>query len=364
MDAVWYIHDWYILSQYLNLIFSVYLNPIFSVIAIIINVISIIAFKSSSIKKEIKKQYFYLVIYSISNVLYIITIPMKLINNCKQDNVFCSSLYGNVWSLYFTMIFTILLSNIFKTFSNSAYFMFVLMRYIQISSTKNIIWKKIGNLSFKTYFLVATLLSLLSNAYLYFEIKAKEFSKYFYTNLEDTSRDLFRTDFTDFELKLFISLQYLKLFLVDLLFFVLSILIDCILIFFIKKSMASSHNLEIKKKCKQRIIIMIVLNGINYLLLRLPTTLMLFYGLLFNLKTNEGKKQFKPDLASYLVCRVYNFCENLDEAFDFLFLISFSIQFIIFYKLDTNFTNACKSLFSRNRVRNIARIFDQIRQIS
>ena len=194
---------------------------------------------------------------------------MRLMNNCKNEYFFCSSLYGYVWSPYFSIVFTILLPNILETFSNLAYLMFVFTRYIKISNTKNMILKKLDNTSIKIYFLIALLLSFLSNAYIYFEIKTKIYSKYFYSSLEDTTSDIFKTNFSDFEFKLFISLQYLKLFLVDLLFYILTIVIDISLIFCIKKSMANSeHNLELKKTCKQRIILMLVLNGINFLLLR------------------------------------------------------------------------------------------------
>ncbi len=129
----WYLSDWDNLSVSLKVIFTVYLNPIFSATVIIINVISIIALAGKSIKKELEKQYSYLIIYTISTLLYIITIPMSLINS--------SSTTGSIWSRYFALFFTVLIPNILKTFSSLTYLMFILERYIKISSTKNNILK-------------------------------------------------------------------------------------------------------------------------------------------------------------------------------------------------------------------------------
>jgi len=181
--------------------------------------------------------------------------------------------------------------------------------------------------------------------------------KYFSNKFQDPSSDIFGSDFTDLEYNIFTSLQYLKLFLVDLLFFILSIVIDSVLVLFIKQSITrTSHNNELKKKCKQRIVLMIVLNGVNFLLLRLPSFLLDFYVLIFNYNynTRNGIAQYKPDMASYLVCRFIGFCESLDQIYDFLVLFSFLNQFFIFYKLDSYFREAFKSVLNKRNERETA----------
>ena len=40
------------------------------------------------------------------------------------------------------------------------------------------------------------------------------------------------------------------------------------------------------------------------------------------------------------MCKNYKLCENIGEIFYFLFLISYFIQFCIFYKLDKNFKDS------------------------
>ena len=319
---------------------------IFSGVGIIINIMTIFALTSKSIKKEMKKQYLYFVLHSYSNIFNMIIIAMSLINECKLENIFCSSLYGSDVAQYFEMIFNILIRNILKTFSNLAFLAFVIARYTKISSTKNFVLKKFDTLSLKMFSFLALILSIFVNSYIYFEIQVKQKFKYLDTINQDSSQDQFRTDFTDTETTVFTSLQYLKLILTDLLIFALTIAIDCYLICFIKKSMINSgHNREVKKKAKQRTIIMLILNGINFLLLRLPSTLIGFYGLFFNYKTkSRTETQYYPNVISYLVCRVFKFCDSLEQAFYFLYLLSFLVQFFIFYKLDSNFKAGCQSL--------------------
>ncbi len=87
---------------------------------------------------------------------------------------------------------------------------------------------------------------------------------------------------------------------------------------------------------------MIILNGINFLIFRLPMAVLSFYGFIFRYDYQE--KVHKPDLTMYLICRYFKFCRSLNEFFYFIYLNSFIIQFFIFYKLDKNFKKGLKSI--------------------
>jgi hypothetical protein len=324
---------------------------IFSVVCVIVNVIIIFALTGKSIKKEVKKQYLYYVMNSYSNIFYMIITAVSVINNCKIENIFCSSLYGSESAQYFQIIFNVLIKNILITFSNLAYLGFILARYIKISSTKNIILKKFDSVSLTMFALTSLILSIFSNSHIYFEIETKQKFKFYDSIYQDSSQDQFRNDFTSIESTVFSALQYLKFILIDLLFFVLTIVIDCTLIRFIKKSMLdSNHNREVKKIAKQRTITMLVLNGINFLVLRSPSLIIDFYVFFFNHKTKGTKIQYFPSIVDYLVCRVFNFCESIKQVFYFLYMLSYLVQLFIFYKLDSNFKAGFKALkFCRNQ---------------
>lgn len=102
-----------------------------------------------------------------------------------------------------------------------------------------------------------------------------------------------------------------------------------------------TNSIKMKQCSKSRIVKMIILNGINFLVLRLPLSLIDFYSLIYNV--DRSKNQFYPSLNGYIVCRTFLFCESLQRIFHFLYLISFIIQFYIFFKLDGIFKENVKN---------------------
>jgi len=95
----------------------------------------------------------------------------------------------------------------------------------------------------------------------------------------------------------------------------------------------------------KRITGMIVLNGINFLVFRFPLALISLYGLIYYLDSNEIT-HYKPDIASFIICRAYRLCDTIEEFLFIIYLISFFIQFYIFYKYDLNFKESFKLLKS------------------
>ena len=95
---------------------------------------------------------------------------------------------------------------------------------------------------------------------------------------------------------------------------------------------------------------MIILNGLNFFIFRLPLALIDLYGLIvsislfINSKNNVILLEYKPDLTAFLVCRHFNFCDSLQKLFYSFYAFSFLIQFYIFYKLDSNFKEAIQKI--------------------
>ena len=135
-------------------------------------------------------------------------------------------------------------------------------------------------------------------------------------------------------------------------------MIDSLLFLFVKKKMrkkktmviatfanrfAGSEISKIKanrlaKTSKNRIISIIILNGINFLVLRFPAAFFSFYGLVYFY--DKSTKEFKPSLIGYLLCRSFKVCQCLTELSHLFYLISFLIQFFILFKLDKNFKDS------------------------
>ena len=99
-----------------------------------------------------------------------------------------------------------------------------------------------------------------------------------------------------------------------------------------------------KKSSKAKVTEMILLNGINFFILRFPSNVADLYGLIFTFNGDGALTNYKPNLSSYIICRVFRFCENLQEFFYFCYLISILLQFFIFYRTDRNFKDGFNGL--------------------
>lgn len=103
------------------------------------------------------------------------------------------------------------------------------------------------------------------------------------------------------------------------------------------------------QESQKRISAMIILNGLNFLLLRTPSLASSFYGFIY--RYDSETKQHYTDLYSYYVCRSLRFCNALSDTFFLFYLISILVQFFIFYKLDKNFKKSFLLLYNQFKER-------------
>jgi hypothetical protein len=355
------IEDWELLSK-LSHFYIFILNQVVSLICLFSNIIFIIVISNKNISKEFKKTYKYLRIYTILNSIYIIILFIKFI--CFKDMFFCYITKNSIYIQYFKLISVRLICNILSTASNITYVSFTLSRYIVVTNTKLNIFQKFDDISFKLYFLILTVFSFLINVYIFFVSSTKiESSSYNQGKRVDSLPDLFRyynfeeiadykQNFENSSAHLFNALQIIRIILSDLLYIVFVFIIDLALLKFItlhmrKKAaitklveitLTESRKLKLKRQKKisqKRLSSLIILNGINFLLFKLPSSLVNLYSFIFYFdKTNNI---YKPNIFSYTICRYFNFCENVAELAHLFYLLSYLIQFFIFYKLDKNF---------------------------
>ena len=139
----------------------------------------------------------------------------------------------------------------------------------------------------------------------------------------------------------------------DFIFCILNVILDAALIVFLQKQSKkrirlviteSIHKTYRKISSKGRLKAMIILNSINFLVLRMPLSILDFYGLLVSARFQAYELQYTPNLISFYVCRLFKFCDSLQKVSYSLYAISFIFQFLIFLKLDSNFTDSFSSL--------------------
>jgi len=285
--------------------------------------------------------------------------------NCNNDDLFCSLIYDSIYVKYFNAIFIKLIGNSLQTAINISHISFTLSRYITITQTKSKSLLKFNNITIKMYLFVVLIISLLINLYIYFEFEfkySKGIDSYLYQDYH-----LFKDRFSDFEYKILNILQYFKIFVSDILYLIISFAIDIALTKYVRRKVALKKELtrvnaliqsimdndhgNVKSKkannmtSSKRITGMIVLNGINFFVFRFPLALISLYGLIFYYDDSNNKSaHYKPDIASFVICRAFRLCDTIEEFLFIIYLISFFIQFFIFYKYDKNFKESFISL--------------------
>jgi hypothetical protein len=377
-ETLFYINDWGKLSKYSDLILSLYLNPIFSIISILFSVLIIIILSSKEIPKENNRMYTYLRINSVLNIIFVFIRLFKLIDTCLSQDVICLAIHSKSESIqYFKIIFIHIIGNVFQSASNLTHITYTLSRFITVSNHKSSFLIFIHNISYVKYLVVVLLFSFIINIHIFFEFSIlKETSQIFQLKKFDADKfsiykqepfNDYKENFIHSEYLILDILQYIKIIFSDIFYILISFIIDLFLFVFVKKSMIKKERLTVsfvanlnrvvldisrnqneqekQKKInslKNRITLMIFLNGINFLIFRIPLAVLSFYGFIF--RYDYQVKVHKPDLTMYLICRYFKFCRSLNGFFYFIYLNSFIIQFFIFYKLDKNFKKGFNSI--------------------
>jgi hypothetical protein len=369
-----YLEDFIQFSDLIEIVFKKYLNLIFVIITLFINILMVVILSSKSLKD---RMYTYLNINSVFNLLScLITIIDYIASDCSGH---CPR---SIAYQYYHIILIKIIANSIKTCSNMAHLSFCLSRFKKIKGKDYIFIKSLNGLSFKLYLFLIITFSIGINLYAYFKFSIGMNSYVYLVSNNEISRDdgyslkmnyintILKNDYNkvNFSYSEYIILnifQCLKLIFSDFTYIIATTVVDILLFKIVKKQMENKRKIlinlnqnnrtemNINKKKKEnnklsadhRISRMIILNGINYLLFRFPYSIFNFYVLIFR-HDLKAKKHF-PNLASFLVCHRFKFCQSIGEIFYFLYLISFFIQYIVFYKLDKNFKESCLSIVTK-----------------
>ena len=359
-----YVYDFMQISELIEFIFiKKYVNLIFLAISVLINILMITILSVKTFNTSY--MYNYLNIHCVFNLIFcLISIINYALGDCSNDDIFCSEIYESTELKYTKVILIKLIGNAAKTCSNIAHVSFCLSRYKKMKGLDYLLIKSFNNLSTKLYLILIIIFSILLNLYKYFQ-----FSLYFKTSFkfyrlsdfftQDSFYD-YKENLTSTEYIILNVFQYLNVFFSDFTYIIAITTIDILLFRLVKKQLAAKRLLltqsnvaqsDGKLTADQRISRMIILNGINYVILRLPFAIVNFYGFFFRYDKKQNETNIYPNLISYIVCRKYKFCKNLSQFLYFIYLISYFFQFFIFYKFDKNFHESAVNI--KNKIKKI-----------
>jgi len=369
------VYDWSVLTESIQIIINKnYINLICSNLGILTNLAFILILSNKKIMKD--KMYTYLLINSFFNLFYSVSLTIKFaFGYLEQNSIDYMEFTSTIQSQYINLIIGKICSNIFRTVSNIAYLSFTLSRYIKIKNEKNSFLSQFHKLNVKLFLFISLTIAMIINAHIFFGYKIKysqkdheqlhafsgrNFSNYYKQESIDEYKENFSSQSEYYLLNIS---QYVRIIFSDLAHIIVSTIIDIVLFGFVKKqirikktlvnanqvlSLIAGQSVNKKKlnknhvKSHDRISTMIILNGINFLLLRFPIALLSFYGFVF--RYNKYTKKYEPDLVSYIICKTIKLCGSLQETFTCLYLVSFIVQFFIFYCLDNNFKESLLQL--------------------
>jgi len=347
-------YDWEQVRKISVLIFSVYINNIFSLFILILNILTIKILRSKSVINEKNPMYNFLYINTIMCMIYVLTCVFKTIAICVDNDFYCSPLNETKFNIFYNTIFVLFIGETFKTVSNFSFISFSISRYVLVTSSKSNFLLKLNKLKNRNYCLISILIAVIMNLYHLFEYNFS-ISKptYFLDSLNSfdsffkysNPNDLFIEHFSTFQFYLLNTFYYIKIIFSDLSYIVFNLIIDFQLLSFIKIQNAkrlglvdvnSLTNVNQANSSSNRLIAMIILNGLNCFIFRLPSAFASFYGFIF--RYDKKDKIYKPNIPGYIVCHSFRICPNIQEILYFFYLFSLLIQFFIFLKLDKIFS--------------------------
>jgi hypothetical protein len=348
------------------MLFTNYINLLFSTVGILVNLVMIlILWDFKGTMKE--KMYRYMFMTSCFNFIFSILLTLNFtLKHLEENSIHYARFYLTIYSQYINLFIGKFGSNLFRSSANLSYLAFTISRYIKITTTKNKHLNNFQKLNLKISFCIIFLISVLVNAHVYFQFRidllednfSEKYKRYQFKNVSSYIQEPFEDYKNDFSSKseyLLVNMsQYIRLIFSDLAHIILLTVFDVSLLVHVKRQIKLKKRLTqsiliqcvitqrqkyLKKKqqnqSKDRLSTIIMLNGINFLFLRLPLALSSFYGFMFTYSREQLK--YEPNLFIYIMCKPIGLCRSLKEIFTCFYFLSFILQFFIFYKLDTNF---------------------------
>ena len=177
------IFDLKMIVKFIEYLVMVILNPILSIMGIISNVMVMIVVnkvkkkkdKFNDMKKAKDGMFNHIFIHSLFNVFYCVIFMLKLVNECINNTLFCSSVYTDVASQWFKIVLIEFFGNVIKLSCNVSYTSITVSRLIIMKNNSKSIIKKFGDVKIKVYLMVLLAITLLLSLFKLFEFNIDTF---------------------------------------------------------------------------------------------------------------------------------------------------------------------------------------------
>lgn len=369
--------DFMILSQLLLNIFT----PLVSAVGIITNQMVIVVVLNKENQKTLKeKQYKYMAINSVSNIIILLIQILSLMNECQHPfGIFCSSIRKNSAIQYFKIVFVEGFASFFRLLANFSYIAFAISRLSLVGENGSCM-KSLIDLSIKVFIIISVifcgLLSVVKFVRFQVNISSPDetYPFVFYRNI---------VEFSDYFYS-WKNVVFVLDFVYDLINYVIltfaNVLIDLILLFKVKKVLKERENKmeamslnekskENRKKENEKIIKnttwMIISNAFVNFAFKLPLSIISINDLRLIVTSHfkidrHYKNAFNFPYSMRRLCHLDEICLIFWNFCTFLYIISLSVNLLLYVKYDRNFRQVFKITFERKKKKEVANKFAKL----
>ena len=326
--------------------------PVFAALGFFLNLITILVIKSPKNKKEKlfeRKIFDFIVINSTFNCIECLIYQLKLMNICLgAGSVYCSSVMTSEFAQNVAVYVTGYLSETMKTCSILTGLLFSIQRCEDTSKVKNKFFVKITSMGLiKQSVLIVTFSGLTSMIKIFnYDIETQNFGSFdspisFQINSQIQNQYWYMPAF-----------YFFHYCLNDLVLLLVNLIIDIRLVFVIKRNMAEkiefkTHSCEKGEKiCEKfkrdikhhqdvnsKLNSMIIATLLIYIFCRLPE---FFASIYF----------FDTKLMYLNNCMDNYFCYLLYNAIEYLYMVSYSSNILLYYKFNSQFQSGFRNFFN------------------
>ncbi len=336
-----YMTNYYAL-KWTQYIIEVFFKSTFCLLGILTNLINILVINNGKKKKHFKPvMYKHLLINSVFNILFCLIHVFSLMNICIFSRTsFCSSIYKYESVQYFKIIGVYFFGSSIRLSANISYIFLCLTRFFLSTSSNepNKYFEKINTMNLKYFYSFVVFFSCSLSSFKIFEYSATDWYSFItvYFPLDKyginvCDKSINKT--TSFALRcdLFPVLNWISNFINNVLFLILTVIIDVLLIRFSnnmlegkRKVTTNEKLLEEAIKYKEKVNKMIVTNGSIFLLSHMPE----FIATLLVVTLKKSLSFF---------CYNYFTCTELIDIAESFSVISMSLSYFVYMKFDKNF---------------------------
>ena len=362
--------DFMIISQFLLVIFT----PIVCLFGIVTNTLIVITVIHKKNRKELKeKQYTYMAINSITNILILFIQILSLMNECQYPfGIFCSSIRKYPVIQYFKIVFGETVSSFLRLISNFTYLAFSINRLSLVGKNGDFI-EYFSKLAVYKYMIFSGVLSATFSIVKGFRFKLNSFEP----------NELYPLIFYKDSLYYLVNYKviYILLFAFDavytlinyIIFTLIHLVFDILLFHKIRKTIKEKEvkyktiylliDNQYSKKLKEnqetirKVLTMVILSALVNLILKIPISITSLNDLRLMINTPfhqlfsgfmSVRELFKFPYDMRTICYFDEICLIFESFGNFLFLISLAINIFFYYKFDKKFHLSFNTAFGVN----------------